>query len=684
MAWTLQSTITSANEPARNAFDILCRLLAAPHGLPALFSVVTGVHSCLDTASKFVDNPKPELGDLVESFLSLKQHLGSALGIVKKTSSKSELIGLQTRHPEWTLLATIGSEAQHLLADGYVGLKLLTLIYDTKKLTKSTVARAKEIRKEEPLTTDLVRTFLRGTTPDQFLGQSWALDLVRAWRQAVKAYAADPTPPPPTPQERVGSQMLSAAIHGTTQERAGAQSHRQLSPRQYSLAAKAIWLAVNEDLLVGAVGVISAITTFSVDIVPTIPVLGGDIDADWAIGLNIQTGCLQIDYQRLVPQAARPLPGSVPSSFLCLRPLPQLLAERLKRRHLIYPLAKSLCDLYPDEVAPTTGQRITRIASGIESTWARLRTSTSRVLREQGFDAFVVSAITGDFTIVARSKLYYASASQKETERGFQVLYRSLEWGAPTQQPVALNFGCQVVPTAAAIQKLDVYLVSNLAKAAPGRHTSVPPLIDFHNCYMRLVGARLSVLLALRETKEFSVLASFDEDTDAWIPIHDKEVPNDIGFMPVPVCKFLVQTIKAYRRHCNAMHMRLKTLELGESDLTRWCLQVVRKSAVPLLCMADVNGSIQQLGTMDFMEEGDWASTLPPDFGRKTMENMLRKHGIRASDIDSILRHSLKGQGHTGATSDFSPVCFLSRYEAAMSSITTELYGDAIYGLSKE
>jgi hypothetical protein len=92
MTWTLQGTITSAPEPVREAFNVLCRLLAAPHGLPALFSVVTGVYNCLDTASKFIDDPKLELLELVGSFQSLREHLGSALGIVNKTSGRSELL----------------------------------------------------------------------------------------------------------------------------------------------------------------------------------------------------------------------------------------------------------------------------------------------------------------------------------------------------------------------------------------------------------------------------------------------------------------------------------------------------------------------------------------------------------------------------------------------------------------
>lgn len=684
MAWTLQGTIASADEASRKAFNILCRLLAAPHGLPALFSVVTGVYNCLDTASKFIDDPKLELLELVGSFQSLRAHLGSALGIVNKTSSRSELLGLQTRHPEWAQFAKVGSSPPHLLANVYLGFKLLSAIHETKQFTRGIVKRARDISKEEPLNDDLVRTFLRGTTPDQFLGQGWALDLVRAWRQAVKVYSNDPSPLPPTPLERFGSQMLSASMHGTTAERAGAQTHRQLSPHQHSLAAQVIWQAVNQDLLVGVVGVISTITTFSVDIIPSILIVNGGLDADWIVGIDIQTGCLQIDYQRLVLEAARPIQGCVPSSFLCTRPLPEYLAMRLKQRLLMYPGAKTLGDLYPNEVAPKSESRITRINSGIESTWARLRTSTSRLLREQGFDAFVVSSITGDFTFAARSKLYYASASKDEMNLGFQALYRSLNWGAPTSHTGSLDFGCRVVPTTISIRKIDTHLSDSLAKALPGRHTSVPPLVEFHNCYMRLVAERLSLLLALRETQEFNVLASFDEDIDEWIPLHDKKVPNDIGYMPVPACNFLVRTIQALRRHCNSMHMRLKTLGHGESDLARWCIQIVRKSAVPLLCIADGIDSIRPLGTMDFMEQGDWASILPPDFGRKTMENMLRQHGIRASDIDSILRHSLRGQSHNASTSDFSPVCFLNKFERAMTAITTELFGEVVYGLSKE
>jgi hypothetical protein len=684
LAWTLSAVVSTASAEVQIALNVLMQTVICPHGLPALQQVVAGAVRCLVSAQQFIPSPKAELTTLIEGMQKLEQLLTTELSATARTSAITELRGTRTRHPEWNLMADTGRSRAHLLSDTFLGLQLLGAFSQSKRLKPAHAKRINSLRKEEDISTKEFEIFIRGGMPDQFLGQLWALDLIRSWRTVVSVYSEEPVPPKPTARERLASQMLSAAIHGSTQMRAGALTHRQLSPRQFKKAAAAIWRAIQEDTLAGALGAISVVSTFSVDVIAALPILGSGLESDWDAAVDIGGGALQIDYQSIAPEASRPLSGCVPSSFLSIRSFPLELAKNLRARLLQYPEAKTLRELFPLDPEQVPDGPIYRSPAGMQPTWARLRNSTSRMLRQLGLDSFVVAAVTGDFTIVPRSKWYYSSLAAAEIERGFKYLYTHLGWGGPVQSKNQLNFGCQVVPTEATIKGLDARLIQELQESAPGRHTSPILLMKFHNCYMHVLGARLSLLLALRETKEFNIQASFDEMADEWVPIHDKDVPNDLGYMPVPICKFLSETIHAHRRHCNVMHSRLQTLNLGESDLARWCLLVVRRSQVPLLCIAENTDTIRALATRDFMYVDAGVAALPPDFGRKVMENLLRSEGMRSSDIDSILRHTLKGQGHTSATSDYSPQCLHQRFEFAMEHITTRLFGSVTFGLSKE
>lgn len=682
--WTLANILGSAEPEIQRTCNLLIQTVVPPHGLPALATVVTGATRCILAAHDSIPTPNAELTSLVQGIQGLEKLLRAELSTAARTSAVSELHGTRTRYSEWCLMADTGHSRAHLLADTFAGLYLLTSIGRSKLLKPSQVKRVLALRKEEDISADHLAIFLRGETPDHFLGQRWALDLIRVWRAVVSEYSENPEPPKPTTRERLASQILSASMHGSTQVRAGALSHRQLSPRQFRDATTSIWRAVQEDTLAGALGAISIVSTFSVDLIAALPLLGSGLDPDWDATIDTEGGFLQVDYQCVAPEASQPLPGCTPSSFLCVRPLPQLLAKNLRERQRRYPQAKTLKELYPSDPEPVPDSAIYRSSAGMQPTWPRLRTSTSHFLRRGAIDSFVVSTVSGDFTIVPRSKLYYASLSATEIAHGFTLLYADLGWGAPVPPKSQLNFGCQVVPLESAIKALDRYLIEKLQESAPGRHTSAARLMEFNNNYMRLLGARASLLLALRETKELSIPANFDETADQWLPVHDKIVPNDFGYMPVPICDFLRDTIQAHRKHCFAMHSRLKALDLADSDLARWCLLVARKSKVPLLCIAPDLNALRPLATNDFMSFAGGDSVLPPDFGRKAMENLLRGEGMRSSDIDSILRHALKGQGHTSVTADFSPGCMHRRFETAMKNITARLYGNVVHGLSKE
>lgn len=682
----LPTSISPENGMERSAFFQLTALAPPPHGAPCSYHSVKGIRICIDSAICAIDSPNSEVLAIQSTFAALEIHLKKELDANECAESLSAIGRTKVRHPEWHFLVTTGSKKRiHHLCALYIGLKTLLAIRTGKPLSSSTISNGEKLLKEEDLSVEQIQALLHGMTPEQSLGQSWPRDLCRTWRDVMRHFATDGSPPPPSAKERVAGQMLDAALHATASRRAGARSHRQFSKSQLHQSLTHIGMALEQDTLQGALGVLVCISTFSVDVVAEIRLKSNSLDAGWWAEIDIHNGTLTVDYSFIAHEASAPIVGAIPASYICTRPLPSKLVDSLRQRAALYPQARTLKELFPGETVPAHDSLVFASKDQIQPTWARLRRSIGTFLREAGMDNLLVSVVSGDFTHVPRSKLYYACVEADEVINAFVHFYGLAGWSEPTPMPKeALAFGCQVVPTIESLRLLDQYWRERVKDSQPGKHCSVVNLLTFHNNFMSWTAMRLSLLLALRESNELTVLADINERKDRWVPIHDKHVPGDNGAMPVPQTVWVQQTIGSVRAHCKAMLSRLTISGSKDSDLARWCAAVGQFQPVPLLCVAAGASNIRPVGTADFIHDEDIKKLVPPDFGRKAMENLLRANGLRASEIDAILRHALQGQTTNCVTSDTAPLVRWTRANLAVTKLAVSIFNEVGFGLVKE
>lgn len=683
---SLPTSILPENRVERGAVCQLTALAPPPHGAPCTYNSAKGIRICIDNAISAIDSPNSELLATQSSFAALEIHLKKELDAADCAETFSAIARTKVRHPEWHFLASIGSKRRiHRLCTLYVGLKALLAIRAGKPLSKSTISSADKLLKEDDLTAEQIHALLHGLTPEQSLGQSWPRDLCRSWRDAMRYFSTDDSPPPPSTKERVAGQMLDAALHATASRRAGARSHRQFSKSQLHQSLMHIGIEQEKDTLQGALGVLVCISTFSVDVVAELRLKSNSLDAGWWAEIDIQNGTLTVDYSFIAHEASAPILGAIPASYICTRPLPAKLVGSLRRRAKLYPHACTLKELFPEEAVPAYDSLVFASKDQIQPTWARLRRTIGTFLREAGMDNLLASVISGDFTHVPRSKLYYACVTVDEVTNAFTHFYGLAGWSVPaSMSEETLAFGCQVVPTMESLIFLDRHWQEKANASRPGKHCTVENLLKFHNSFMSWTGMRLSLLLALRESNELTILADINERKDRWVPIHDKHVPGDHGAMPVPLTVWVQQTIGSVRAHCKAMQSRLHIAGSKDSDLARWCAAVVQYQPVPLLCFAASASNIRPVGTADFIHGEDIRKLVPPDFGRKAMENLLRANGLRASEIDAILRHALQGQTTNCVTSDTAPLVRRRSANLAITKIAVSIFKEVGFGLAKE
>ena len=245
------------------------------------------------------------------------------------------------------------------------------------------------------------------------------------------------------------------------------------------------------------------------------------------------------------------------------------------------------------------------------------------------------------------------------------------------------GFGCRVVPSQAKVLAADEYLRAQVALQYPGKNSQVEQLIEHHNLFTKLVGFRMSLLLALRERSQYSIVASIDETRDMWITIEDKSVPGMKGEMPVPMCPFAKESLRAYRVHVATLRRRLRAKHLHLTQLASWCGEVTQYQNTHLLKVAHGFHKTRALGTSDWLDALPPNLKIPPDFGRKILENALRVKGLHSSEIDAVLRHTVQGQSKLLSTNEDSLLCWVERASKMINLVAQEYFDNIVVGLAK-
>lgn len=676
---SLALSVKPDNSPALHGLSLIELLTTRPPGSPALCLVARGVQECLQAAIGVIGLTDSRPAKALETMCVLVMELEVQMKNSGEVESLHAAHGLKSKYPGWSALYRAGT-TNHALAKVYLGLKALKSLHHEEPLGVSACCRFEAITETPDLNEEQIQSLL--TEPPDVDGEDheWVTDLERTYRQVLRAYLVDTTPPPTPGRSRVTGQLLDGVLAATAARRAGATNHRELSPGQMSLALAHIKQGLADDTLIGCLGVLVAISGFTPDLLLSAPLADPTRLPSADIYLDLEQGTLNIDHSGLVREAAASLPGCIPASLVCAKPLPTQLQKNLLERHARLPGATTLADLYPGDSCPANDAPVYPNKDMICPSWARFRNSIGSHLRRLGLDSLLASAISGRFWHIPKSKLYYMTLPRAELQTGFESFYALVDWGRAATLRDGPAFGSQVVPTIDSVKAHDQILMQACVNWEPGKHSGLERLIRYHNCFMQLLGFRLSCLLALRETTALGVTADVDEREDRWIPIYDKDVLHPL---PMPLATFTRETFRAIRVHCQAMRGRLIVLGEGKSHLARWCFAVTNHQAVPLLQLARGPSTIFDLPTRSFLQPHDeWR--LPPDYGRKLMENELRRQGLRSNEVDAFLRHDVEGQSLLCSTAHHQHQATWVRTMQAVDRVAKMCFGSMAYGLAKE
>lgn len=676
---SLALSINPENVLAQTGLSLLDRLAARPPGAPAQLLVARGLHQCLRAAIEVLGPTDSRPDDMLKTICGLVTELEVQMENTGEVESLQALHGLKSRYPGWSALCASGT-TDHALAHTYLGLKMLKAFHEEQPLGPTTSNRFHDLLNEPPLTKEQVHALLTEAPSTEEEDQGWVTDLRRTYRQVLRAYLQDATPPPGNGRSRVTGQLLDGVLAATAARRAGAGNHRALSPGQMSLALTHIAQGLTSDTLTGCLGVLVAISGFTPDLLLSTP-LAGPASPAADHYLDLEQGMLSIDHSGLVREAATAQPGCMPASLICAKPLPVQLQQNLLKRRDQRPDATTLADLYPGVPCPASDEPVYPSPDMICPSWARFRNSLGADLRSQGLDSLMASVISGRFWHIPKSKLYYMTLPRGELQTGFDRFYALAGWGRAVALQDGLAFGSEVVPTVEAVKAHDRVLLQSCVDFDPGKHAGLTKLIEHHNRFMRLVGFRLSCLLALRETTALDLTASVDEREHRWVAVYDKDVLHPL---PMPISAFTRETFRAVRVHCRALRGRLTAQNEGKSSLARWCHAVANHEAVPLLQQARSPSALLALPTRAYLQPQDDTPRLPPDFGRKLMENELRRQGLRSNEVDAFLRHDVEGQSMMSTAAHHQRQATWVRTTQAVDRVAALCFGSEVYGLARE
>lgn len=684
---SILSTITSLSNDNAEGLNVLCTIVPRPVDAAGLGFAANGASTAVRLALAFLINPSEEALRKGELLHALSETVNGHL-LISMTSEGPAIKGRSLGNfPSWKLAIHLVTNELPVAAMIVAGLWLLYSAITQKAVPR---AVAKNILKFGPacaLSTEQLRALLDYNSDAIDTDWPWLASLQKKWPRMRNLLLADPglTPPPPSFNMRARGQLSGKAIFASPNHQAGTANHRNLSSGQFKKACEqvAIWTAADDWR--GAFAICGALTSLSIDLVPDIP-LNDQIDGECVSCINIEAGTVCSDLSFLAEDAAAaPTNGNAfPASLVTQRPFPALLAERLRGRLALHPEAKNLKDLYPESTALSGEQVMIDEGGEIALSWARWGNSVGIHARRIGIDNLLVSIITSDFGHIPRSKIHYAVISPLEVWLACNRCFTRFGWGdVPPYKADFISFGSRAVPTDRALSQACAWHIQELEAMRPARaERNLSKLLAFHHCYARYIAFELALLLGLRQCKSYQLFADIHEDLDSWVEMLDKPVPGPAGALPVVLCNRAKKLINMYRTHCAAMSARLERLGKKGTAFYEWLLAVTRRERVALLCTASALNMVEEVGSHLVFSQIEPALTLAPDSGRKWIENLLRKEGLKTGDIDAAMRHEVLGQARSSSTSDFTLLEWVQRVAPAIDRVADTVLPPVRHGLS--
>lgn len=631
-------------------------LMVAPpaHDAAGLTHACVGAARAVLAAVEFLAQPNDAALLIKDGILALQTRVDSIASSPLATELSAPRGRRLAKFPGWKMLIALAQEgaAQPCLIAG--GLLFMRAWHLEGKIS---YAQAQSIARESQrceLSPEGLRDLLDSNIDAADTAYPWLVQLQRLWPQLLNLLTTDQRPPTqPTFMQRARGQLIGAAEYPSIAHRAGTADHRHLSDRQFRLACQQIADWHTADDWRGVYAETGALTRLTADILGSIPLASSTL-ASWIVMIDVDHGYVQTDCECLVPAAAVPQHrGVLPSSYIRTASYSLAAAIILRKRRALHPDARTLADLFPEAAQLRGDMPLFEAKDEIRPSWSRWINSFGMQMIRHGHDKLHAATLSCDFGLIARSKLYYASLPKEELWNATNQFYNQIGWqGAEPDTSERIAFGCRVVPTWQAVRAAAEHQLLALEQVRPGKHVGLAKLLEFHNRYVRTVGLRLAALLGLREDKCYDLWADIDERHDLWTDLLDKSVPGAPGALPVALSEYVRKLIHLFRVHCSSMAWRLQTLVHRDTPLHLWLLAVVERERVHLLCTATAVNRIQPIGSADAVGSLPEECALVPDFGRKLLENQMRRLTSRpiesatplalsTGDIDATLRHEV-------------------------------------------
>lgn len=685
---SILSTLTLLSIDKSEGLTLLCTVAPRPVDAAGLGFAANGASTAVRLALAFLINPSHEALRKGELLHALSETVNGHL-LISMTSEVPAIKGRSLGNfPSWKLAVDLGTKEFPVAAMIVAGLWLLYSAITHKAVPRAVARNILKFGPSCALAAEELRGLLDHNIDALDTNWPWLASLKKKWPRMRNLLLADPglMPPPPSFNMRARGQLSGKAIFASPNHQAGTANHRTLSSGQFKKACDqvAIWAAADDWR--GAFAICAALTSLSIDLVPEIP-LNAQIDGECVTCINTDTGTVFSDLSFLAEDAAdAPTNGNaLPASLVIQRPFPAPLADRLRRRRALHPEAKTLKGLYPESTALSGEQAMIDEGGEIVPSWARWGNSVGIHARHIGIDNLLVSIITSDFGHIPRSKIHYAVISPLEVWQASSRCFKQFGWGdVEPQAGNFLSFGSRAVPTDRALSQASAWHIQELERMRPARaERNLGKLLAFHHCYTRYIAFELALLLGLRQCRSYQLYADINEDFDTWVEILDKQVPGPAGALPVVLCDRAKKLINLYRTHCTAMSGRLERLGKKGTALFEWLLAVTRRERVALLCTASALNMVDEVGSHLVFSQIEPTLTLAPDAGRKWIENLLRKEGLKSGDIDAAMRHEVLGQARSSSTADFTLLEWVQRVAPAIDRAADAVLPPARHGLSR-
>jgi len=650
----------------------LLRCAPAPVDYRGFQRFVQGATLSMKAASKYLKQPTQQFIEISQDIFALNQKIEALSISGSLCPAQYGLSRTFAAYPQWRLLFKAGEcRSEEILA--LIGLGL-SLSFAQRKALPS--AWSKNLQSDKRIwSTGILDLPSVLFSADQSFKAPWLPRAKKAYVSFLNLFesAEFPPLPPRTFSERAQSQWVARAVHATYAVRAGVPDLRSLSSAEF----EEFFTRSKDSVELLTAGFIVAFTSFTTDLAADIPFFqGGDPPVCY---LDVATGELVRDFTCIAYDSAQPIGiDGIPASYTIRLPLPKNIAIFLQTRAIEVPDASTLGDLVTVLQHVTGDDLLYPSISKVTPSWAKLRYTLGRWLREYGEDSLLAAVLSSDFAHTGKSKLYYSTISPAEWMASIRRTYQLMSLAPPIAEHITgVAFGSRITPAASLIQSADRKLQGEVEQLRPGRNCSEQALTLFHGAYSKVVGFRLMAILVLRETSAIPLINTLSDF--AYPP--EKSSANRQGQLEAIVPSLLADQMRLFKNHCWSFYERLDSTSRA-TDFGQW-LSLAAHGEAKHLCHCSKTWRAIPVSTKTVLQCTHSVALLAVDFGRKYFENHLRQRGVLTQDVDRCLRHEVKGQEFSSAVAEEIPSAWRRKTQSILNVAATDLFGTAVAGLRR-